>query len=267
MMTQDHPSDVMLSAFAAGTLEEAQQIRIAAHVGGCERCRVFVRAMEHVGGIVLDGLPPTSLTSGSLAEVLAGLQEPAASSAASAGAALSGRAAISDPTRGVPHRRLTDWRRITAHSQLNAGLARAALVILVLGITYLAAEYAFFRYADDYAASTSTTGTVVVGGSVVGNIETAGDSDWFRVLLTQGTTYRFHLEGSDTGQGTLQYPVLRLLDDTGRVLLSDSGSVDGPGPGWTSVLSYDALSTGTYYVSSEASGNDIGTYRISVTMY
>jgi hypothetical protein len=33
------------------------------------------------------------------------------------------------------------------------------------------------------------------------------------------------------------------------------------------VLSYNALSTGTYYVSSEARGDDMGTYRISVTMY
>ena len=31
-----------------------------------------------------------------------------------------------------------------------------------------------------------------------------------------------------TRQGTLEYPVLRLLDGAGHVLLSDSGSVDGP---------------------------------------
>ena len=130
---------------------------------------------------------------------------------------------------------------------------------------YLAAEYAFFRYTDDYAASTATTGTVAIGGSTAGNIERAGDADWFRVLLTEGTTYRFHLEGSDTAQGTLQYPVLRLLDGAGRVLHTDSGSLDGPGPGWTSVLSYTAPSTGptTFHVRPAATTQ--GTYRISAT--
>ena len=78
-------------------------------------------------------------------------------------------------------------------------------------------------------------------------------------------TYRFHLEGSDTGQGTLQYPVLRLRDSTGQVLHSDSGSIDGAGPGWTSVLTYTAASTGTYHVSCEASGKQTGTYKVSAT--
>ena len=66
MTIEQHPSDVVLAAFAAGTLDEAQRIAIAAHVRGCAHCRAFVRAMEHLGGIVLDGLPPTSLAAGSL---------------------------------------------------------------------------------------------------------------------------------------------------------------------------------------------------------
>ena len=77
--TDPHPTDVVLSAFSAGTLDEAQRDAIAAHVRGCARCRAFVRAMEHVGGMVLDGLPPTSLAGGSLTEVLARLEQPAPS--------------------------------------------------------------------------------------------------------------------------------------------------------------------------------------------
>ena len=92
-----------------------------------------------------------------------------------------------------------------------------------------------------------------------------GDADWFKVTLASGKTYRFHLEGSDTGQGTLQYPVLRLLDGEGQELHSDAGSVDGPGPGWTSVVTYTAPSSGTYHVSCEASGKHTGTYKISAT--
>ena len=158
------------------------------------------------------------------------------------------------------------WDGFAQRRRFNTTLATAALIILSLGVTYLAGEYAFFRYVDDdYPASTATTGKVAIGGSTTGNIERPGDADWFKVTLTSGKTYKFHLEGSDTGQGTLLYPVLRLLDGAGHELHSDAGSVDGPGPGWTSVLSYTAPSSGTYHVSCEASGKHIGTYKISAT--
>jgi hypothetical protein len=75
MTTEAHPSDVALFALAAGTLDETKRVEIATHVRGCASCRAFVRAMEHVGGIVLDGLPPTSLVGGSLAAVMARLDE------------------------------------------------------------------------------------------------------------------------------------------------------------------------------------------------
>jgi putative transcriptional regulator len=69
---REHPSDVELAAMAVGTLNEGQYARIAGHVGACARCRAFVRAMEYVGGVVLDSLPPTPLVSRSpIIEVLA----------------------------------------------------------------------------------------------------------------------------------------------------------------------------------------------------
>jgi putative transcriptional regulator len=74
MTTEHHPSDVELAAFAVGTLDD-QSDAIATHVRGCASCHAFVRAMEHVGGIVLDGLPPTSLAGGSLAAVMARLEQ------------------------------------------------------------------------------------------------------------------------------------------------------------------------------------------------
>ena len=66
-MTIEHPSDVVLSAFAAGTLDEAQRVAIGKHLNDCKRCHVFIHALEQVGGIVLDGLPPAPLADGSLA--------------------------------------------------------------------------------------------------------------------------------------------------------------------------------------------------------
>jgi hypothetical protein len=54
---------------------------------------------------------------------------------------------------------------------------------------------------DDYAGSIGTTAVLGIDGSITGDIETTDDADWFRVSLVAGTTYRFDLEGSATGQG------------------------------------------------------------------
>ena len=57
--------------------------------------------------------------------------------------------------------------------------------------------------SDDYSATIDTTGSVAVGGSATGDIESAGDRDWFAVELEAGRTYQLDLEGSPTGDGTL----------------------------------------------------------------
>src|SRR5205807_1562811 len=121
--------------------------------------------------------------------------------------------------------------------------------------TYRVSATSLGAVADDYAATTSTTGVVNVGGSVTGNIETTGDADWFAVTLVAGTTYRFDLEGSDTGQGTLDSPRLELRGSGGNLLLSDSssGGFDGPGSGWSSRITYIAATSGTYYLASDPS--------------
>ena len=66
---------------------------------------------------------------------------------------------------------------------------------------------------DDFAAYSATTGMVVVGGSATGNVEYDGDTDWFAVTLEAGKLYRFDLEGSGTGGGTLGDPYLRGIYD------------------------------------------------------
>jgi len=69
----DHPSNVELAMVAAGTLDTAKADVIAAHVCGCASCQAFVRAMEHVGGVVLNSLPPTALADRALPGVMARL--------------------------------------------------------------------------------------------------------------------------------------------------------------------------------------------------
>lgn len=114
---------------------------------------------------------------------------------------------------------------------------------------------------DDYAASIATTGSLSVGGSISGNIETSGDRDWFRISLIAGRTYQFELQGSDTGQGTLLDPTLALFPSSGTLAIATD---DDSGSGLNSSLRYFTPNTGTYYLSAAAfSGN--GTYRLSAT--
>jgi len=73
MTIQHHPPDELLTAFAAGVLDLGQHIAVATHLVGCPHCRAIVRAMEHVGGSALAGLPPTEMSTGALATVEARL--------------------------------------------------------------------------------------------------------------------------------------------------------------------------------------------------
>ena len=76
MTTTQHPSDVDLLEFAAGKLIDREQTAVAERMNECDHCREFIRAMEHVGGILLERLPPTVMASDSLSEVLAQIEQP-----------------------------------------------------------------------------------------------------------------------------------------------------------------------------------------------
>jgi putative transcriptional regulator len=77
MTIRHHPTDELLTAFAAGTLDQGQHVAIATHLVKCSHCRGWTRAMEQVGGATLAGLFPTAMSSGALARVEAKLGEPA----------------------------------------------------------------------------------------------------------------------------------------------------------------------------------------------
>jgi hypothetical protein len=268
MTPEPHPSDIDLAAYAAGTLDHEQRTAIGLHVRGCAPCQAFVYTMEHVGGIVVENLPPSPLADGALAEVAAQIDRPAPSVDLPAfRAPLRRRETRRASDHLIQRRRSQGWKKVAHFGRFKTALARAALIILSVGIAFLAGEYAFFRYVDDYPASAATPGRVAIGGATTGNIERPGDADWFKVTLTSGNTYRFHLEGSDTGRGTLQFPILRILDEAGRELARDEGSVDGPGPGRTSVLTHTAVSSATYHLSAEASEEHTGTYTLSAAEY
>ena len=117
--------------------------------------------------------------------------------------------------------------------------------------------------ADDYASSTSTTGSVAVGGTATGEIEREGDRDWFAVTLEAGKTYRFDLEGSLTDAGTLYDPYLYGLYDADGDLIAGTANDDG-GAGNNSRVEFTATEDATYYVSVGTYQSYEGTYTLSV---
>ena len=117
---------------------------------------------------------------------------------------------------------------------------------------------------DDFSASISTVGAVGEDGFRTGTIETAGDTDWFRITLTEGVIYQFDLEGSPTGQGSLIDPFLRLRDGSGNPVPQAFSNNDGEGQ--NAQINFRAPGSGVYYLSAGSATSDgTGTYRISAT--
>ena len=121
--------------------------------------------------------------------------------------------------------------------------------------------------ADDYRSDTSTTGVVMVGGSVTGEIERLRDRDWFAVDLVEGRLYWIDLKGRSTGDGTLRAPYLRgVYDDNGVGL----GTRNDHGVGLNSRVVFTAPADATYYLAAGALAAGAfldrrGTYTLSVT--
>lgn len=85
MSIRHHPPDELLTAFAAGTLDLGQHVAVATHLAGCLHCRTMVRAMEQVGAVVLDRLPPSEMSAGAFAAIEARLGASAAAAPAAPG--------------------------------------------------------------------------------------------------------------------------------------------------------------------------------------
>ena len=118
---------------------------------------------------------------------------------------------------------------------------------------------------DDYTSNTSTTGTVAVGGSVTGNIETGDDRDWFAVTLEAGRTYRIDLEPTPTGSSALSDPLLYGVYDADGNYISGTRNDDGDGTGRSSQLFFTATEDAIYYVAAASYQTERGTYTVSVT--
>ena len=70
-LPNSHPSDALLMAYAAGSLDEGQSLVVATHLQLCPSCRHRLQLMEAVGGVLLeDFLKPMGLSQNELARAL-----------------------------------------------------------------------------------------------------------------------------------------------------------------------------------------------------
>ncbi|MBV7539256.1 DUF4214 domain-containing protein [Duganella sp. sic0402] len=119
---------------------------------------------------------------------------------------------------------------------------------------------------DDYTASVTGAGRLLVGGSAKGTMGAGGaDRDWFSVSLAADGYYWFKLEGSKDGGGTLpyySYSVLKLYDSSGKELASTPSNIsDSP------VLAFKAPQRGSYYLEvSSSSSTATGTYTVKAQL-
>ncbi len=99
---------------------------------------------------------------------------------------------------------------------------------------------------DDYGGSTTTNGRLTINNSISGELELAGDHDWFAINLTAGQRYQFDLNGV-----SLEDPFLYLRSSSSSlVAYNDDESLLS----LDSQLNYTAESSGTHYL-------DVGAYQ------
>lgn len=76
MSARFHPTDDLLLAYAAGSLDQAMSLLVASHLTLCPRCRDEVSRAEALGGALLDEQPPSGSLDHLLDAVLGRLDEP-----------------------------------------------------------------------------------------------------------------------------------------------------------------------------------------------
>ena len=117
--------------------------------------------------------------------------------------------------------------------------------------------------SDDCSADIATTCEVDVGGSAMGNIETADDKDYFRIDLVSDTKYQFDLEGDDTTRGNLGDPFLQLANSRGTVLGGTGNRDSGVGDNARVIWTPANIGNESVYLIVEGAARTTGTYTLS----
>ena len=115
---------------------------------------------------------------------------------------------------------------------------------------------------DFIPANDTTTETVALNGTYMGDLEYNFDRDWVRLDLTEQTAVQIDLDGA--GLTPFLDTVLRLYDADGNlVAFNDDVNFFG---GDTSSRVFELLDAGTYYISAGSfADSQTGSYQITVT--
>lgn len=115
----------------------------------------------------------------------------------------------------------------------------------------------------DLAASTATTGTLALNGSVNGSLEIGGDRDWYAINLTAGQTYIFRTGSivplTGTNPAGAVDTLLTLRDAGGVQILTN----DDAGEYTYSAIRYTATTTGTFYLDVGGFGSATGGFNLT----
>jgi len=113
MSTVHHPSDDLLLAQAAGRLPTGLALVLSSHLEHCPRCHARVRALEAVGGELVEALEPVALRDDALERALQAID--AAPPVPAASVAVQGLPPLPAGTRwprALAGCRITPWRWI-----------------------------------------------------------------------------------------------------------------------------------------------------------
>ena len=127
----------------------------------------------------------------------------------------------------------------------------------------------------DLPAGMSASGRAPIGSSVTGNIESATDRDWFRVRFDGRIgerVYWLELKGADTGDGTLEDPlIVGIYDRQGNyipyshVLGQSLTWNNDSGYGRNAIMDFTEPCAGDYFVAVAGNEGSTGSYTLSVT--
>lgn len=125
----------------------------------------------------------------------------------------------------------------------------------------------FTEPPDDHGETAGSAGTIDVGQTIEGTLETDGDTDWYAIELEAGREYTFSMSGADSGVAFLEDPRLSLVDANGNPVLVEITPVadDDSGIGRDARITFTPTESGTYHVVASNFGHvNRGTYELSV---
>ena len=113
----------------------------------------------------------------------------------------------------------------------------------------------------DPSGAADTSARVADGATVNGEINPAGDVDWYRLRVEQGRRYSFTLDGVPNAEGAAMDPMISIYDASGNQLAFNDDA-----NGLNSALDFVPAQAGDVFVEARAySEEDTGAYRLAVS--